>query len=224
MWSFIFQIAFRQLPAFGQQRNGRAAASTALQCPAGTLGLLSPPAQYPLVLLLLLNITLVLIHVAMETSATLILVVLLVLPVFAQVGIDPTHLGIVFLVNSALALLVPPLSPVLYVAAPLTRLRMETIARATPPSMLALLVDLVPVSEFPKISTIVPATAIDVRTRLVGRPRAKSKGYQPGRQLIEEAKLRSAGMNRLRFSIGWLCWQDKGFIGLPTRSPAPKRR
>lgn len=113
----------------------------------------------PLMLLLLLNVALILIHGVMETSATLILVVPLVLPIFVQVGVDPIHLGIVFLVNSALGLLTPPLGLVLYVAAPITGLRVETVARAAIPFLLALLIDLAVVTLVPQISTIVPALA-----------------------------------------------------------------
>lgn len=127
-----------------------------LQVPQSLSTAMLSVSQHPLVLLLLLNLALVLIHGVMETSATLILVVPLVLPVFVQVGIDPTHLGIVFLVNSALGLLTPPLGLVLYVAAPITGLRVETVARAAVPFMCALLVDLVVVSVFPQISMIVP--------------------------------------------------------------------
>jgi len=113
--------------------------------------------HHPIVLLLLLNVALVLIHGVMETSATLILVVPLVLPILTQVGVDPIHLGIIFLVNSALGLLTPPLGLVLYVAAPITGLRVETVARAALPFLLALLVDLALVTLLPRISTIVPA-------------------------------------------------------------------
>jgi C4-dicarboxylate transporter DctM subunit len=111
----------------------------------------------PLVLMLVLNLALILIHGVMETSATLILIVPLVLPIFADVGVDPIHLGIVFLVNSALGLLTPPLGLVLYVAAPITGLSVERLARAAVPFMLALLVDLAIVVLLPWISTVVPA-------------------------------------------------------------------
>jgi C4-dicarboxylate transporter DctM subunit len=111
----------------------------------------------PLVLLLILNLALILIHGVMETSATLILIVPLVLPIFTGVGVDPIHLGIVFLVNSALGLLTPPLGLVLYVAAPITGLSVERVARAALPFMLALLVDLAIVVLIPWISTVVPA-------------------------------------------------------------------
>jgi C4-dicarboxylate transporter DctM subunit len=111
----------------------------------------------PLVLLLILNLALILIHGVMETSATLILIVPLVLPIFTGVGVDPIHLGIVFLVNSALGLLTPPLGLVLYVAAPITGLSVERVARAALPFMLALLIDLAIVVLIPWISTVVPA-------------------------------------------------------------------
>ena len=111
----------------------------------------------PLVLLLLLNLALVALHSLLETSATLILVVPLVVPIFASVGVDPIHLGIIFLVNSALGLLTPPIGLVLYVVAPITGLRVETVARAAIPFLLALVVDLVLVSVFPQISMIVPS-------------------------------------------------------------------
>ena len=111
----------------------------------------------PLVLLLLLNLALVVLHGVMETSATLILVVPLVVPIFASVGVDPIHLGIIFLVNSALGLLTPPIGLVLYVVAPITGLRVETVARAAVPFLLAVVVDLVLVSLFPQISMILPS-------------------------------------------------------------------
>lgn len=129
---------------------------TFLQVPQTLSAAMLSVSQHPLVLLLVLNIALILIHGVMEISATLILVVPLVLPVFTGVGVDPIHLGIVFLVNSALALLTPPLGLVLYVAAPITGLRVEVVARAAIPFLLALLIDLAIVSLIPRISTIVP--------------------------------------------------------------------
>lgn len=128
-----------------------------LQVPQSLSAAMLTVSDHPLMLLLLLNIALILIHGVMETSATLILVVPLVLPIFVQVGVDPIHLGIIFLVNSALGLLTPPLGLVLYVAAPITGLRVETVARAAIPFLLALLVDLAVVTLVPQISTIVPA-------------------------------------------------------------------
>ncbi len=129
---------------------------TILQVPQGLSGGLLGLSRSPLVLLLLLNLVLVLVHGVLETSATLILIVPLVIPVFTQVGVDPVHLGIVFLVNSALGLLTPPMGLLLYVAAPITGLKVEVLARAVVPFLITVLIDLAIVVLFPQISTIVP--------------------------------------------------------------------
>ena len=130
---------------------------TMLQVPQQlATGLLSM-SHNPLVLLLLLNVLLVVVHGVLETSATLILIVPLVLPVFQQAGVSPIQLGIVFLVNSALGLLTPPLGLLLYVAAPITRLPVETLARAVVPFLVTILIDLVLVCLFPQLSLTLPS-------------------------------------------------------------------
>jgi len=110
----------------------------------------------PLVLLILLNVVLVLIHELLETSATLVLVVPLVLPLFTSVGISPIQLGIVFLMNSAMGIVTPPSGILLYIAAPITGIRVEALFRAIVPFLVLLLIDLTVIIFFPQISTIVP--------------------------------------------------------------------
>lgn len=111
----------------------------------------------PLVLLILLNFVLILIHEVLETSATLVLVVPLVLPLFIGLGVSPIQVGIVFLMNSALGIVTPPSGILLYIAAPITGIRVEALFRAIIPFLVLLLVDLAVVVFFPAISTIVPA-------------------------------------------------------------------
>jgi C4-dicarboxylate transporter, DctM subunit len=112
--------------------------------------------QNPLVLLILLNIVLILIHEVLETSATLVLVVPLVLPLLTRLGVSPIHVGIVFLMNSALGIVTPPAGILLYVAAPITGIRVETLFRAIVPFLVLLLIDLSVIVVFPEVSTIVP--------------------------------------------------------------------
>lgn len=129
---------------------------TILEVPQGLSSGMLGLSRNPLVLLLLLNLILVLVHGVLETSATLILIVPLVIPVFTQVGVDPVHLGIIFLVNSALGLLTPPMGLLLYVAAPITGLKVEVLAKAVIPFLVTILVDLVLIVLFPQISTVIP--------------------------------------------------------------------
>ena len=110
----------------------------------------------PLVLFVLLNLLLILIHSVLETTSTIILIVPLVMPAFLAAGVDPIHLGIVFLASSAVGLLTPPIGFLLYVAAPIGGISVERLIRAIVPFLLTLVVDLAILVFFPQISTVLP--------------------------------------------------------------------
>jgi C4-dicarboxylate transporter DctM subunit len=110
----------------------------------------------PIVLIVLLMIILVLIHEVLETASTLMLIVPLVLPVFAQAGVDPMHLGILFLANSSLGIVTPPVGFLLYIAGAITGSTMEEVTRAIVPFWIAIIVDLILLIAFPHITMIVP--------------------------------------------------------------------
>ncbi len=110
----------------------------------------------PLVLILLLMVILVVIHEVLETASTLILIVPLVLPIFTQAGVDPIHLGILFLANSSLGIVTPPVGFLLYIAGAITGASLEEVTRAIIPFWLAIIVDLILLIAFPHITMIVP--------------------------------------------------------------------
>ena len=74
----------------------------------------------------------------METIAAITILVPLVLPVAAAVGIDPVHLGIVFVLNLMIGLLTPPVGMVLYVLAKVSKTPFEECVRATLPFLVPL--------------------------------------------------------------------------------------
>jgi C4-dicarboxylate transporter, DctM subunit len=110
----------------------------------------------PIVLLILLMVILVLIHEVLETASTLMLIVPLVLPVFVQAGVDPMHLGILFLANSSLGIVTPQVGFLLYIAGAITGSRLEEVTRAIVPFWIAIIVDLILLIAFPHITMIVP--------------------------------------------------------------------
>ncbi|ROO33027.1 TRAP transporter large permease [Salinisphaera orenii] len=75
-----------------------------------------------LLFLLLVNLTLLLVGMFMETSAATLLLGPLLAPAAAEYGIDPVHFGIIVVVNIEIGLLTPPLAANLYVAALTNRL------------------------------------------------------------------------------------------------------
>ena len=62
----------------------------------------------PVVILLLINLLLLFIGTFMETVASIIILVPVLLPVLQTIGVDPLHFGIVIVVNLAIGMVTPP--------------------------------------------------------------------------------------------------------------------
>lgn len=98
----------------------------------------------------------------METIAAITILAPLVLPVAVAVGIDPVHLGIVFVLNLMIGLLTPPVGMVLYVLAKVSRIPFEECVRATLPFLIPLVGVLLLLVFFPEISLWLPAQVYGV--------------------------------------------------------------
>ncbi|WCK53242.1 TRAP transporter large permease subunit [Aneurinibacillus sp. Ricciae_BoGa-3] len=108
------------------------------------------------VILIIVNIFLALVHVVLESSSTILLIVPILMPILGSIGVDPIHFGILLLINSAIGLLTPPVGVILYIASGITNIRVETLARAVIPFILMLVVDLILVIIFPGIVSFLP--------------------------------------------------------------------
>jgi len=110
----------------------------------------------PLVLLLIVNVFLLVVGCLIDpVPATLILVPIL-LPPLTKVGVDPTHFGIVLILNLVIGLLTPPVGIGLYVASAVAELSVEDTLRGIAPFIIPLLVALLVVTVFPGLSLYVP--------------------------------------------------------------------
>ncbi len=97
----------------------------------------------------------------METIAAITILAPLVLPVAISVGIDPVHLGIVFVLNLMIGLLTPPVGMVLYVLAKVSRTPFEECVRATLPFLVPLVGVLLLLVLFPEIALWLPGQLFD---------------------------------------------------------------
>jgi tripartite ATP-independent transporter DctM subunit len=70
----------------------------------------------PLVFLIFLNLALLVVGMFMDIYSALLVVVPLILPLGVAYGIEPVHLGIIFLVNMEIGFLTPPVGLNLYLA------------------------------------------------------------------------------------------------------------
>lgn len=119
-------------------------------------GLILTVSENPIVVLLLLNLILLIVGFFMETVAAITILVPVLLPVAAHVGIDPVHFGVVMVLNLMIGLLTPPVGMVLYVLARVSGVPFERCVVATLPFIVPLVVVLGLVTFFPAVSMWLP--------------------------------------------------------------------
>ena len=108
------------------------------------------------VYLLLVNILLLIVGCFIETGAAIIILAPILTPIAVKFGIDPTHFGLVMIVNLAVGMTTPPVGVNLFVACQIGRVRIDEIM----PWMLAfwvvLIADLFVLTYVPAVSLWLP--------------------------------------------------------------------
>ena len=102
--------------------------------------------------LLILNLFLLAVGVLLDIFSALVLVVPLIVPVALGYGIDPVHLGIIFLTNLQIGYCTPPVGLNLFLASYRFERPVMELYRATLPFLVILLVSLVLITYFPAMS------------------------------------------------------------------------
>jgi tripartite ATP-independent transporter DctM subunit len=110
----------------------------------------------PLSFLLLLNLFLLILGAILDIFSALVLVVPLILPVAIGYGIDPLHLGIIFLANMQLGYLTPPIGLNLFISSYRFEKPIATIYRATVPFFIVLFVSVLMITYWPALSLWLP--------------------------------------------------------------------
>jgi tripartite ATP-independent transporter DctM subunit len=108
------------------------------------------------IFLLGLNLVLLLVGGLVEIYAAIIVVVPLLVPLGVAFGLDPIHLGIIFLANMELGFLAPPIGLNLLLSSYRFNKPMAEVTRATLPMLLVLLVGVLLITYFPPLTTFLP--------------------------------------------------------------------
>jgi len=101
--------------------------------------------------LVLLNCILLVINMV-EIFSAIIIVVPLIIPIANQYGVDPVHLGIIFLLNLEIGYMLPPLGLNLFIGSFRFERPMTTMYRVTLPFLAMLFIILLFVTYFPQLS------------------------------------------------------------------------
>lgn len=106
--------------------------------------------------LLALNILLILVGCLMDIFSALVVVVPLIIPVAAQYGVDPLHLGIIFLTNLEIGYSTPPVGLNLFLSSYRFNKPVIQIYKASLPFLFLLLACLMVITYVPELSLWLP--------------------------------------------------------------------
>lgn len=109
--------------------------------------------QNPLVFLLALNVFLLLAGCLLDIFSAIVVVVPLILPTAIAFGIEPVHLGIIFLANMELGYLTPPVGMNLYVASFRFGKPLGEVQQSTLPFFLIMLAGVLIITFVPALTT-----------------------------------------------------------------------
>ena len=102
--------------------------------------------------LILLNLLLLALGAILDIFSALIIMVPLIVPMALRFGIDPVHLGIVFLANMQIGYFTPPIGMNLFIASYRFKKSIAELYRATLPFMAVLLFALLIITYIPELS------------------------------------------------------------------------
>ena len=107
-----------------------------------------------LTFLILLNLLLLLLGAILDIFSALVIMIPLIVPLALGYGIDPIHLGIIFLANMQIGYFTPPIGMNLFIASYRFDKSITELYQATIPFMLVLLVALLIITYVPEVSLI----------------------------------------------------------------------
>ena len=122
------------------------------QVPQDLFAFMQAHIESPIAFLALLNILLLVLGAVLDIFAALVIMVPLILPVAVGYGIDPVHLGIVFLANMQIGYFTPPVGMNLFIASYRFKKPVLTLYAACWPFMAVLLVALLLITYVPWFS------------------------------------------------------------------------
>ena len=110
----------------------------------------------PLYFLLLVNIMLLIVGCFMEVGVAIIILVPVLAPVAAAMGIESLHFAIIVVVNLCIGLITPPLGVVLFVVCGVGNVTMESISKAILPYLITMIMILLVITFYPAITLLIP--------------------------------------------------------------------
>lgn len=113
-------------------------------------------AESPIVILLIINIILLMVGTFMDMTPAVLIFTPIFLPIVVELGMDPTHFGIVMVLNLCVGLCTPPVGSVLFIGCSIAEIPITRVVRPLLPLFIAMIVALMIVTYVPALSLWLP--------------------------------------------------------------------
>ncbi len=113
----------------------------------------------PYLLLLIVNVLLLLVGMFLDSTTAILLAAPIIAKPLVMAGVDPVHLGMVFVFNLMIGLLTPPMGLALFLVADIAKVKLNDVLREMMPFYIPLGLTLLLITYVPAITTWLPRMA-----------------------------------------------------------------
>lgn len=110
-----------------------------------------------ILILLMINLILLAVGTFMDMTPAVLIFTPIFLPIAIQLGIDPTHFGIILVLNLCVGLCTPPVGSVLFVGVGVAQTSISKVIKPLLPFFIAMIISLILVTFIPSISLWFPS-------------------------------------------------------------------
>jgi len=110
----------------------------------------------PIIILLVINLALLLIGTVMDVAPAILIFTPIFMPIALDLGVDPVHFGIFFILNLCVGTITPPVGTGLFVGSSVGNVKIEHLIKPLVPFYIAIFVLLMIITFVPQISLFLP--------------------------------------------------------------------
>ena len=129
---------------------------TAANIPAEITGYIEPLIDRPMLLMFVIMLVVLVVGTALDLTPTILILTPVLMPIIKQAGIDPVYFGVLFIMNTCIGLLTPPVGVVLNVVSGVGRVPLGKVTVGVAPFLVAQVMVLFTLVLFPDL-VLVPA-------------------------------------------------------------------
>lgn len=108
------------------------------------------------IVLIIINLILLFVGIFMDMTPAVLIFTPIFLPVVTKLGVDPTHFGIMMVLNLCIGLCTPPVGSVLFVGCGVAKISISKVIKPLVPLFIAMIVALLLVTYIPALSLWLP--------------------------------------------------------------------